>query len=190
MWYTNTSQLTTQFRPPQETYKSEIGSQLFFFFSFSAHFYSPASGQAVVTGVIPSPPRLLPSIFIAHRVQQSHCSSIVHRMLLTYDVPGPYWCMRLTILAPEKSDFRWNTACHPGRATTYTSHLSLIKRTWDASQLEKIKPRKWHVSCIFCLHMHLWEQQQLTLWEFDGAIVLSQNIQKENVCTYGSQMTG
>ena len=50
---------------------------------FSAHFYFTASGQAVVTGVIPSPPRFLPSIFIAHRVQQSHCSSIVHRMLLT-----------------------------------------------------------------------------------------------------------
>ena len=37
----------------------------------------------MVTGVIPSLPRFLPSIFIAHRVQQSHCSSIVHRMLLT-----------------------------------------------------------------------------------------------------------
>ena len=29
------------------------------------------------------PPRFLPSIFIAHRVQQSHCSSISHEMLLT-----------------------------------------------------------------------------------------------------------
>ena len=38
----------------------------------------------MVTGVIPSPPRFLPSIFIANRVQQSHCSSIVHRMLLTH----------------------------------------------------------------------------------------------------------
>ena len=41
---------------------------IFFFFFFFAHFYFPASGQAVVTGVIPSP-RFLPSIFIAHRVQ-------------------------------------------------------------------------------------------------------------------------
>ena len=54
---------------------------LFFIFT---HFHFPASGQAVVTGVIPSPPRFLPSIFIAHRVQQSHCSSIVHRMLPTH----------------------------------------------------------------------------------------------------------
>ena len=54
---------------------------LLFFFT---HFYFPASGQAVVTGVVPSPPRFLPSIFIAHRVRQSHCSSIFHRGLLTH----------------------------------------------------------------------------------------------------------
>ena len=41
--------------------------------------------QAVVTGVVPSPPRFLPSTFIEHRVQQSHCSSIrYHRVLLTH----------------------------------------------------------------------------------------------------------
>ena len=58
------------------------GAALFFsHFFFFAHFYFPASGQAVDTGVVPSP-RFLPSIFIAHRVQQSHCSSIFHRMLL------------------------------------------------------------------------------------------------------------
>ena len=61
-----------------------ILERFFFSFSFLAHFHFPASGQGVVTGVIPSPPRFLPSIFIAHRVQQSHCSSIVHRMLLTH----------------------------------------------------------------------------------------------------------
>ena len=55
----------------------------FFLFLFS-HFYFPVSGQAVVTGVVPSPPRFLPSIFIARRVQQSHCSSIFHRVLLTH----------------------------------------------------------------------------------------------------------
>ena len=51
---------------------------------FFTHFYFSASGQAVVTGVVPSPPRFLPSIFVAHRVQQSHCSSIFHRVLLTH----------------------------------------------------------------------------------------------------------
>ena len=53
---------------------------LFFFFS---HFYIPASGQAAVTGAVSSPPQYLPSIFIAHRVHQSHCSSIFYRVLLT-----------------------------------------------------------------------------------------------------------
>ena len=56
---------------------------LLFFFS---HLYFPASGQAVVTGVVPSSPRFLPSIFIARRVQQSHCSSIFHRVLLAHAV--------------------------------------------------------------------------------------------------------
>ena len=44
----------------------------------------PASGEAMATGVVPSPPRFLPSIFIAHRARQSHCSSIFHRVLLTH----------------------------------------------------------------------------------------------------------
>ena len=38
----------------------------------------------MVTGVVPSAPRLLPSILIAHSVQQSHCWSIFHRVLLTH----------------------------------------------------------------------------------------------------------
>ena len=37
----------------------------------------------MVTGVVSSSPRLLPSSLIAHRVQQSHCSSIFHRVLQT-----------------------------------------------------------------------------------------------------------
>ena len=38
----------------------------------------------MVTGVVPSSPRFLPQFFIAHRVQQSHCSSIFHRVLRTH----------------------------------------------------------------------------------------------------------
>ena len=72
-------------------------SHLFFF--FFSHFYFPSSGQAVVTGVVPSSPRFLPSIFIAHRVQQSHCSSIFHRVLLNVKLTlsrfAPVnWCTR------------------------------------------------------------------------------------------------
>ena len=51
---------------------------------FFIRIYFPRCGQVVVTGVVPSSPRFLPSIFIAHRVQQSHCSSIFYRVLLTH----------------------------------------------------------------------------------------------------------
>ena len=54
------------------------------FFFLPAHFYFPASGQAVVTGFVFSSPRFLPLFFIAHKVQQSHCSSIFYRVLLTH----------------------------------------------------------------------------------------------------------
>ena len=75
--------------------RSKIWSKLIFascvwysdrasFFSCFAHIYFPVSGQALVTGVVPSSPRFLPSLFIEHRVQQSHCSSIFHRVLLTH----------------------------------------------------------------------------------------------------------
>ena len=39
----------------------------------------------MVTGAVPSPPRSLYSLILtAHRVQQSHCPSIFHRVLLTH----------------------------------------------------------------------------------------------------------
>ena len=41
---------------------------LFFFFT---NIYFPTSGQAVVTGVVPSSPKFLPSILIARRVQHT-----------------------------------------------------------------------------------------------------------------------
>ena len=62
------------------TWKSHWSVHFFFFCAL----YPSASGQAVVTGVVPSPPPFLPSTFIAHRAQQSHCSSICHRVLLTH----------------------------------------------------------------------------------------------------------
>ena len=57
---------------------------LSFFFSHSSF---PASGQAGVTGVVPSLPPVLAFNFLSRipgRVQQSHCSSIFHRVLLTH----------------------------------------------------------------------------------------------------------
>ena len=51
------------------------------FFSFLLFSFWTSRGH---TGVVPSSPRVLPSIFIAHNVQQSHCWSIFHRVLLTH----------------------------------------------------------------------------------------------------------
>ena len=54
-------------------------------FFFPHHFYFLAQLEGgftlsdlldVDTGVVPFPPRYVPSIFIAHRVQHSHCQSV------------------------------------------------------------------------------------------------------------------
>ena len=54
-----------------------------FFFSHTSTFQLLDKPWSQVS-CLPPPPRFLPSIFIAHRVQQSHCSSIFHRVLLTH----------------------------------------------------------------------------------------------------------
>ena len=57
------------------------------FFFFFAHSDFPASGQKPWSQVSSLPsPRFLPSIFIAHRVQHSHCSSIFYQVLLTHAI--------------------------------------------------------------------------------------------------------
>ena len=48
---------------------------IFFLFLFHTPTLQFLDKQSV-TGVVPSSPRFLPSVFIVHRVQQSHCSSI------------------------------------------------------------------------------------------------------------------
>ena len=62
-------------------------------------FYFLASEQAVVTGV-PAPPRFLPSIFIAHRVQQFHCSSVDN---LSSVASSRSRAFRKSVCAQEKS---------------------------------------------------------------------------------------
>ena len=99
---------------------------LFFFF---AHFYFPASGQAVVTGVIPSPPRFLPSIFIAHRVQQSHCSSIFHRVLLTHAL-----ALSASQFVHKKKSQRFYTSMH-------SAGLELTKLTYTRLEDNLIRHR-------------------------------------------------
>ena len=99
------------------------------FFSFFSHFYFPASGQAVVTGVVPTPPRLLPSIFIAHRVQQSHCSSIFHRVLRTHAL-----AFSASQFVHKKKSQRLHTSMH-------SAGLELTKLTYTRLEDNLIRHR-------------------------------------------------
>ena len=100
-----------------------------FFFFFFAHFYFPASGQAVVTGVVPSPPRFLPSLFIAHRVQHSHCSSICHRVLLTHAL-----ALSASQFVHKKKSQRIYTSMH-------SAGLELTKLTYTRREVNLIRHR-------------------------------------------------
>ena len=88
------------------------------FFFFFLHFYFLASGQAVVTGLVPSPPRFLPSIFIAHGVQQPHFSSIFHRVFLTH------------ALALSASQFVHKEKSQRIYTSMYSAGLELTKLTY------------------------------------------------------------
>ena len=96
---------------------------------FSSHFYFPASGQAMVTGVVPSLPRFMPSIFIAHRVQQSQCSSIFHRVLLTHAL-----ALSASQFVPKKKSSRFFTSMHSGG-------LELTKLTYTRLEDNLIRHR-------------------------------------------------
>ena len=63
----------------------------------------------MVTGVLPAPPRFMPSIFIAHRIQQSHCSSIFHRVFLTHAL-----ALSASQLVIKKKILRIYTSMHLG----------------------------------------------------------------------------
>ena len=111
-----------------------LASQPKFFFFFFAHFYFPSSGQAVVTGIVPSPPRFLPSIIIAHRVQQYHCSSIFHRVLLTHAL-----ALSASQFVRKKKSPRIYTSMHSGgfelTKLTYTRlEDNLIRHRGDRQQ--------------------------------------------------------
>ena len=110
-------------------YDTSVYYFLFFFFFFFAHFYFPASGQAVVTGVVPSPPRFLPSLFIAHRVQHSHCSSICHRVLLTHAL-----ALSANQFVDKKKSQRIYTSMH-------SAGLELTKLTYTRLEVNLIRHR-------------------------------------------------
>ena len=58
---------------------------LFFIFFLSYFYFFPASGQAVASGVVPSSPRYVPSVLIAHRVHSAFPLLVdFNGMLLTH----------------------------------------------------------------------------------------------------------
>ena len=122
----------------------------FFFFFFLSHFYFPASGQAVVTGVVPFPPRFLPSIFIAHRVQQSHCSSIFHRVLLAHAL-----ALSASQVVHKKKSQRIYTRMH-------SAGLELTKLTYTRLEDNLIRHRGDR------LINSVYQGQQIMLYRFTG----------------------
>ena len=74
---------------PQATfYIKSVWSTLlttpFFLFFLHASTFQLLDKPWSQVSCVPSSPRFSPSIFIAHRVRQSHCSSIFHRVLITH----------------------------------------------------------------------------------------------------------
>ena len=60
-----------------DSWLHDLQDTWYIFFFFFTHLLS-----SFWTSSVSFPPRFLPSIFIEHRVQQSHCSLIFHRVLL------------------------------------------------------------------------------------------------------------
>ena len=131
--------------PPADGEEESLSSPHFHVFSFCflffSHFYFPASGQAVDTGVVPSPPQFLPKIFIAHRVQQSHRSSIFHRVLLTH------------ALALSASQFVHKKKSQRNHTSTHSGGLELTKLTYIRLEDNLIRhrgerPFSYSTSCV------------------------------------------
>ena len=85
-----------------------------------------------------SPPRFLPSIFIAHKVQQSHCSSIFHRVLLTH------------ALALSASQFVHKKKSQRIYTRRHSAGLELTKLTYTRLEDNLIRYRVYRVRTDAC----------------------------------------
>ena len=102
---------------------------LFFFFRHTSTFQLLDKLWSQVSSLLL--PRFLPSIFIAHRVQQSHCSSFLHRVLLTHAL-----ALSASQIVHKKKSARIYTSMHSGglelTKVTYTRlEDNLIRRRGD-----------------------------------------------------------
>ena len=94
--------------------------------------YFPASGHAVVTGVVLSSPRSPVhafNLYRASRVQQSHCSSIFHRVLLTHAL-----ALSASKFVRKKKSLRIYTSMH-------SAGLELTKPTYTGVEDNLIRHR-------------------------------------------------
>ena len=91
----------------------------------------------MVTGVVPSPPRFLPSTFIAHMVQQSHCSSIFYPVLQTHAL-----ALSASQFVHKKQTQRIYTSMH-------SAGLELTKLTYTKLDDNLIRPpgRPFYTRC-------------------------------------------
>ena len=114
------------------------------------------------------PPRFLPSIFIAHRVQQSHCSSILNRVLLTD-------ALALSASQFEKSP-RSYTSMHSGG-------LEFAKLTCTRLQDNLIRHRGDRYSSIMYKVCHL-PSIQRNVWYFSFCLsaLFMLNLVRERLC--------
>ena len=112
----------------------------FFFFSHTFSFQLLDKPWSQVSSLHP-PPRFLPSIFIARRVQQSHwCSSIFHRVLQTHAL-----ALSASQFVRKKKSPRIFTSMHSGgfelQKLTYTRlEDNLIRHRGDLYFVIAVKP--------------------------------------------------
>ena len=106
------------------------------------------------------PPRFLPSIFIAHRVQQSHCLSISRRVLLTHAL-----ALSASQFALKKKSQRIYTSMHSGgfelTKLTYYTRLegNLIRHRGEQTiyRLSSLFPScQWSAWLSYCLGLLLY----------------------------------
>ena len=99
--------------------------------------------EATDLPTVPSPPRFSPSVFTAHRVQQSHRSPIFHRVLLTH------------ALAISASQFVHKKKCLRTYTSMHSGGLELTKPTYTRLEDNLIRHRGDRLYIISCVVLSL-----------------------------------
>ena len=116
-------------------FNTSPGTRYTFFFFHTSTFQLLNKPWSQVSSL--SSPRFLPSIFIAHRVQQSRCSSNFHRVLLTHTLAFP-----ANQFVHKKMSARICASMHSGE-----SELTKPTYTRLEDNLMRHRGDRLHVSC-------------------------------------------